>query len=800
MNAFSRTFLFVFAATIMTSVVALAAFDVSVHFNGGSDVVYIGEDNILEVYLTNETAIAAMSLGLNFSNSAGAFQLVTPYGTRPQAPAAPYIMEHGDANIMFPGVLGLLGNFSLAPNDILFGGVNGGPDPTLPAHATSTFLYSMKVRIPAGLTPTPDGFCVDNVFYSPAGNWLMVYFDEFDVAQEVVPTFQGQASASQLDPDAPAVCFDLVQRPPCDPPQITNCPMPLATTFYSPAVYDLNATTPGNGAITWSVSAIDPVVNAPTINSSGLFSFGFALSEGGSVKQFRAIATNDCGSADTCIIAVNHLGIAPFLIKIEKTHGTFQGNYEYVSITKESGSNLMGGFDFLIAYDASALMFNSAQLGVDIGPTGCGWEYFTFRYGAQGNCGGPCPSGLLRVVAIADANNGANHPDCYSAPDGGELVRLKFFVTNDRTFECQYVPIRFAWMDCGDNGISSVGGDTLWISTKVFEFENTNPLIDPSYEITDSSCYFAVSYGGACVDCNVSGKYEPLRFVIFWNGGIDIACSDSIDAPGDLNLNDIAYEIADAVLYTNYFLYGLSALDPNPQFREAQIAASDANNDGRTLTVGDLVYLLRVIVGDAVAFDKLMPFANSANVSVTNGVVTVDSPVEIGAVCATFKTSGAYSFANATDMTVLSSENDGVVKVLLYSGLDDMRKHVEAGRNELLTISGDAELVSVEVADYDGNMLNTRVSKGVIPSEFKLAQNTPNPFNPTTRINLDLPVSTEWSLEIFNVAGQLVKSYSGRGVGSVTVEWDASDQPSGVYFYKATAGAAQESRKMLLLK
>ncbi len=784
MNAFSRTFLFIFAAIIMTSAVALAAFDVSVHFNGGSDVVYIGEDNILEVYLTNSSRIQGMSLGFHLSNSAGLFELVTPYGTRPEAPAAPYIMEHG--TLLFPGIPGLLGNFSLAPNDVLFGGVVN-QDPILPIHNTATLCYTMKIRIPAGQTPTADGFCVDNVFYPPGGSWLMVYYTQAGNSFDVTPTFQGQPNTSEYVTDAPNVCFDLVQRPPCDPPQITNCPMaPLATTFYSPAVYDLNATTPGGGAITWSVSAIDPVVNPATIDANGVFSFSFALSEGGSVKHFRTIATNDCGSADTCIIAVNHLGIAPFLIKIEKTHGTFQGNYEYVSITKESGSNLMGGFDFLVAYDASALIFNSAQLGVDIGPTGCGWEYFTFRYGAQGNCGGPCPSGLLRVVAIADANNGANHPDCFSAPDGGELVRLKFFVTNDRTYECQYVPIRFAWMDCGDNGISSVGGDTLWISAKVFEFENTNPLIDPSYEITDSSCYFAVSYGGACVDCNVSGKYEPLRFVLFWNGGIDIA--------------DIAYEIADAVLYTNHFLYGLSALDPNPQFREAQIAASDANNDGRTLTVGDLVYLLRVIVGDAVAFDKLMPFANSANVSVTSGVLIVDSPVEIGAVYATFKTNGAFSFANATDMAILSSENDGVVKVLLYSGLDDMRKRLEAGRNELLAISGDAELVSVELADYDGNMLNTRLSKGVIPSEFKLAQNTPNPFNPTTRISLDLPVSTDWTLEIFNVAGQLVKSYSGRGVGSVTVEWDASDQPSGVYFYKATAGSNQESRKMLLLK
>jgi hypothetical protein len=86
---------------------------------------------------------------------------------------------------------------------------------------------------------------------------------------------------------------------------------------------------------------------------------------------------------------------------------------------------------------------------------------------------------MLRVVAIADANNGASHPDYFTIPNGGELVSLKFYVTNDRLYECQYVPIRFAWIDCGDNGISSVGGDTLWIS----RFSNSRTPTRPPIRI-----------------------------------------------------------------------------------------------------------------------------------------------------------------------------------------------------------------------------------------------------------------------------------------------------------------------------
>ncbi|MGB5139512.1 MAG: T9SS type A sorting domain-containing protein [Candidatus Zixiibacteriota bacterium] len=115
-------------------------------------------------------------------------------------------------------------------------------------------------------------------------------------------------------------------------------------------------------------------------------------------------------------------------------------------------------------------------------------------------------------------------------------------------------------------------------------------------------------------------------------------------------------------------------------------------------------------------------------------------------------------------------------------------------------MSGGLELVSIEIADYYGSMLRPSFEQNVLPSEFKLLQNSPNPFNPTTKISLLLPTSTDWRLDIYNVAGQLIRSYNGRGVGNVSVEWDASGQPSGVYFYKATLGGITESRKMLLLK
>jgi hypothetical protein len=95
----------------------------------------------------------------------------------------------------------------------------------------------------------------------------------------------------------------------------------------------------------------------------------------------------------------------------------------------------------------------------------------------------------------------------------------------------------------------------------------------------------------------------------------------------------------------------------------------------------------------------------------------------------------------------------------------------------------------------------------VIPTDLKLNQNQPNPFNPTTEITYELPSSSNVKLEIFDVSGRrvatLVDEYQDAGVK--TVRWggrNASGSPlnSGVYFCRLQAGRNVQSKKMILLK
>jgi len=86
-------------------------------------------------------------------------------------------------------------------------------------------------------------------------------------------------------------------------------------------------------------------------------------------------------------------------------------------------------------------------------------------------------------------------------------------------------------------------------------------------------------------------KNDPSVSQSFTAPVYDAAQSPSENG-GDINLNGVPNEVADAVLYTKYFIYGLQVFCIDQQ---AQIMETDTNADGLRLTVGDLVYQIRII-------------------------------------------------------------------------------------------------------------------------------------------------------------------------------------------------------------
>ena len=87
-------------------------------------------------------------------------------------------------------------------------------------------------------------------------------------------------------------------------------------------------------------------------------------------------------------------------------------------------------------------------------------------------------------------------------------------------------------------------------------------------------------------------------------------------------------------------------------------------------------------------------------------------------------------------------------------------------------------------------------------NSFELEQNYPNPFNPTTTIRYAIPQTSEVSISIYNIAGQKVASLVNerKNAGAYTIDFNASQLPSGVYFYQINAGEYISARKMVLSK
>jgi hypothetical protein len=561
-------------------------------------------------------------------------------------------------------------------------------------------------------------------------------------------------------------------------------PMSMYFSLLNPGSYPGSPSIEGStGAFTWVTGEENAYL--------GLWEFTVVVTDGANLDSCNT------ENADTCSFFVH---VDPkFRVTIEKIHDQLQGHYTEVAITLDDSytSMNMGGYDFLIAYDAPALTFVEAMPGDLL--LDCGWEYFTYRFGANGNCGNACPSGLLRIVALAETNNGPNHPTCFNSAAGTELAVLKFFVSNDRTFECMYAPVYFFWMDCGDNVISSQDGDTLFLEDAVFNFEGGDITLHPAE---------FPSTGGTGDFCLVGDKDYPLRAIDFKNGGVDIVCADSIDARGDINANGVPYEIADAVMFTNYFINGLSAFKDHV---EASIAASDVNADGISLSVADLVYLIRVIQGDAAPYPKPDPEAENIVIKtqlINNQMnVAYTSAADLGAVLLRFNVTGSVESVTlgdgASQMDVRYSVTGSELNVLVYSM---STAAIEAGSNNLVSIetTGDIKLTEIDAADFFGNVMSTSATR--LPSKFALAQNYPNPFNPQTTIALDLPVAAEYSVAIYNIAGQLIRTYSGYSeAGVVSIVWDGKDASggqvaSGIYFYKAAADQFSATKKMILMK
>jgi hypothetical protein len=149
-------------------------------------------------------------------------------------------------------------------------------------------------------------------------------------------------------------------------------------------------------------------------------------------------------------------------------------------------------------------------------------------------------------------------------------------------------------------------------------------------------------------------------------------------------------------------------------------------------------------------------------------------------------TAGVHTFAdtsvfNALHATISAINNsfEGPIDTESFAGTLKVKGTKKLADVPFLHANPSAAPMKIVAANYGHEL--------VTPQEYKLYQNYPNPFNPTTNIDFDLPQMSIVSLKVYNILGQEVATLLDNAQfeeGTQTVEFNASNFASGVYFYR----------------
>jgi hypothetical protein len=170
------------------------------------------------------------------------------------------------------------------------------------------------------------------------------------------------------------------------------------------------------------------------------------------------------------------------------------------------------------------------------------------------------------------------------------------------------------------------------------------------------------------------------------------------------------------------------------------------------------------------------------------------------------------------------SDDDGIPDLMVKFGRQELIPLLEVGNAELTVTGGMVDglifegtvtirvIGLIEVAgfwyyapltDIEGNL------SLIVPDTYSLEQNSPNPFNPSTKIRYSVPQHSNVVIKVFDILGNEIETLVNevKTVGTYELTWYAENLPSGIYLYRIQAlptgrqtGSFVETKKMILLK
>jgi hypothetical protein len=201
-----------------------------------------------------------------------------------------------------------------------------------------------------------------------------------------------------------------------------------------------------------------------------------------------------------------------------------------------------------------------------------------------------------------------------------------------------------------------------------------------------------------------------------------------------------------------------------------------------------------------------LPAATWGQVSYTNSIVPIFG--EYGCAGCHGGSGGLFVTSYGQLMTtgdhgpvVVPGDTNSVI-VLKLKGIAPFGSRMPLGggpiaENDLRTIIQWIREGAVETVSSDVYLVRADV-----PKAFSLSQNYPNPFNPSTTISLQIPLRSRVNIQLYSVSGQRIRTIMDGTYdpGTYRVSVSAEGLPSGVYFYRLSAGDFTAVRRMVLLR
>jgi len=303
-------------------------------------------------------------------------------------------------------------------------------------------------------------------------------------------------------------------------------------------------------------------------------------------------------------------------------------------------------------------------------------------------------------------------------------------------------------------------------------------------------------------------KTMPMSTVIFTAPGMpmmlngqEVGFGKGMGAPGEPDLNDrrrgiINWNFGGKDLLTPHYQKITQIRAQFPAFSQHRL---DTNGDGQ-VTNQDESDFDRLSTGNEIVYSFLRPNTDSNGLTVVNYSESSQS-VTLDLTATNLKFTGGFD-PGATYW--VNDLYNGTSTQSLGSDLLNFNVSLSSYGSAVYTISTQEEMVVLPpippIVSVDDQI-------AIIPKEFYLFQNFPNPFNPSTTIRYSIVQAGNVSIKIYDILGREIKTLVNefKTVGTHRSHWNGNDKfgnkvSSGIYIYRIESGSFVQAKKMILLK